>query len=298
MSANLKTTTSQSSVAFALETQFRKIDKHNSGLLKPKEFETALEKSGLEISKTEVQAVSKALEAASSSGMVAYQDVLTRIYDNIQASSGSSTATASAPTASLPADSPAASGNSTPQPQWYVSRQRRIKSEVALCMGQQPEATAVSAANVETPQEKARRQNRTTGKKIQGLSRPGVYDTTGSTTVFNGEINNENVNYWFSEYQKASDIPTGNAKHYHQGCGDGNGGGKELWFSKAGEDEKALKETGLWRPTKDASIGIYFTKRKNIKNETQDSSSGVEENENHGLPAPKPPIMKAKPAPP
>ncbi|KAL4518492.1 hypothetical protein Ndes2526B_g01101 [Nannochloris sp. 'desiccata'] len=291
VSTNLKTKTSQSSVASALEIQFRKIDKHNSGFLEPKEFETAVQKSGLEISKTLVQEVSKALEAASSSGMVAYQDVLTRMYDNIEASSSCSSSALTA--------SPAASGNCTTQPQWYISRQRRIKTEVALCMGQQPEATAASAAYVETPQEKARRQTRATGKKIQGLSRPGEYENTGSASASNGEMNNTNTSYWFADYQKASDTTAGNAKDYHGGGGNGAGGLSELWFSKAGEDDKALKEMGVWRPTKDASIGIDFAKRKNAKNYAKADRGNGERNEKQGLaPAKPPPVVKAKPAPP
>lgn len=310
MPTNSKTTSSQSSVASALETQLRKIDRHKSGLLEPKEFETAVQKSGLNISKAEVQEVSKALGAASSSGLVAYQDVLTRIYDKIEAFSPSSISSA-APIATVPAviaspadgtSSPAASGDSTLQPQWYVSRQRRIKTEVALCMGQQPKATAASAANVETPQEKAHRQTRATGKKIQGLFRPGEYENTGSPSAFNGDLNITNTNYWFADYQNASETPAGIniANKYNGGGGDGNGGMSELWFSKAGEDEKALKATDLWRPTKDVSINI--AKRKNNKNDTKGGSSGSgcgsEGNEEQGLPATKPPVVKAKPAPP
>ncbi len=292
VSTNLNTTTTQSSKASALETQFREIDKHNSGLLKPKEFETAIQKSGLDISKAKVQEVSKALEAASGSGMVAYQDVLTRIYDNIEATSSSS----SSASAAAPSSAASSTSGGTTQPQWYLSRQRRIKTEVAVCMGQQPEATAASAANVETPQEKASRHTRATGKKIQGLARPGEHESAGSGTG-NGDVNSGKGNYWFADYQKATDTPASNAKDYHGDLGDGAGGKSELWFSKAGEDEKAMQEMGVWRPTKDASIGIDFGKRKN-KNESKGGSDGNGSEASQGPPPPKPPVAKAKPAPP
>jgi hypothetical protein len=273
---------SQSSAASTLETHFREIDKHNSGLINPKEFETAIQKSGLDISKAKVQEVSKALGAASSSGMIAYQDVLTHLYDNLEASSPSSVAAAPA------ADQ---SNTSTAQPQWYISRQRRIKTEVAFCMGQQPEATSASAANVQTPQENASRQTRATGKKIQGLARPGEHEH-----AFGGSSGNGGDNYWFADYQKATDTPASNTKNYHGGGGDG--GASELWFSKAGEDEKALREMGVWRPTKDASIGIDFAKRKTKPDGTVKGSSGGGEGPAEGPPPPKPPVVKAKPAPP
>jgi hypothetical protein len=289
--------TSQSTAASALEAQCREIDKQNSGLLKPKEFEIALQKSGLDISKAKLQEVSKALGAASSSGMVAYQDVLTHIYDNIEAVSSSSSA---ARTTTDGACSPAASGNSaTTTPQWYVSRQRRVKTEVAVCMGQQPEATAASAANVETPQEKASRQQRATGKKIQGLSRPGESGSkTGTSSAADGKSIKAKESYWFADYQQATDTPAGNAKDYHGGGGDGGGGKSELWFSKTGEDEKAIKEMGVWRPTKDASIGIDFAKRKIKDTVKNGGGDGGEGQENQGLPPPKPSVAKAKPAPP
>ena len=299
VSTTSKSTTSQGShAAVSLETHFREIDKHNSGLLKPKEFETALQHSGIDIPRAKVVEVCKALGAASSSGMIAYQDVLTHLYDNMDHSTSSASSAAMNGTGSSPADGTSSNvtgTTGTTPPQWYLSRQRRIKTEVAVCMGQQPEATAASAALVETPQEKANREQRATGKKIQGLSRPGENGKKKSATSgTTEEINSGKDNYWFADYQKAADTPPETTKPYHGGGGDGAGGKSELWFSKAGDDEKAMKEMGVWRPTKDAAIGIDFAKRKNKSGKDGGGDDGGAAAAGQEPPPPKPLLSKPK----
>ena len=170
--------------------------------------------------------MAKLLSAADSSGsgMVPYHDVLAKFYDK----SAHHGADAAVP------------------PQWYTSRQRRVKTDVAMSMGQQPAATAAAAAHVTTPQERTEQLRSGGGKRIEGLS----------NRTKNDEDRGES--YWFAEFHGNEN--EGSAAGQQGGGGDGKT--DSFWFSKAGADAESSKEMGEWRPTKDVGIAIDL-KRKN-----------------------------------
>lgn len=185
--------------------------------------------------------------------MVPFHDVLARLYDH----AGNSPGSAEAP----------------PPPQWYLSRQRRVKTDVAMSLGQQPQATASAAAAVSTPQEREDRARPAAGKKIAGLERPAREDGAPQGS------------YWFADSRGGPESGAIRA-------GEGEKGDGGLWFASAGTDEAAVEEMGRWRPTKDAAIAVDLRKERN---KGKVGSSGAGEGE---APPPKAPLLFSRPTPP
>lgn len=177
----------------------------------------------------------RGLAAADSSGLIEYRQVLGQLYERAEY------ALHDAPPAPATGPTPA-----VVQPGWHASCQRRLKTDVAAVLGQQPKATAASAATVQTPQERVEASQPATGKKIQGLKKAG--NEEGKSAA-----------YWFADQSgthgkdDAGGTCSGKERMEHAGPeGAGEGGG--LWFGASGGDGRSLKEMADWRPTKDASI--------------------------------------------
>ena len=193
--------------------------------------------------------------------MVSYQDVLSRLYDK-----------------SL------AANDTADVPNWYHARQRRIKTNVGVSLGQQPAATAAAASKAITPQDEVDRKG-TSGKKINGLAQPGQGGKKGES-------------YWFSDY-RGGDNETAK-KPADSGGNDGAGNNShsanealhtEFWFSKGGGDEAALHEMATWRPTKDVAIAIDLKKTKNSQKAAVAGESSAAEGV---MLAPKPPLVTSR----
>lgn len=90
----------------ALEVGLKTIDREKSGFVHPKELHQAMvQHAGVEVPPMHIKAVASAF--SQSSGMIAYHDFLTKIYDRKQGVTA---------------------------PGWYVARQRRGKTEAAQAM--------------------------------------------------------------------------------------------------------------------------------------------------------------------
>lgn len=190
--------------------------------------------------------------------MVAYHDVLSRLYDK-------------SITAHDTADIP----------NWYLARQRRVKTSVAVSLGQQPDATAAAAAKAITSQDDADLK-KGCGKKIIGLAQLGDGGKGGET-------------YWFAE---CLDNPLAANKAAESGDQDGSvgiaGGQEGLWFSKGGGDEKSVQEMAAWRPTQDVAIAIDLRKERKSK---QSASAGASPAVEGLLPLAKAPLASSRPPP-
>jgi hypothetical protein len=150
---------------------------------------------------------------------------------------------------------PGAAAELPPAPGWLAARQRRVKTEVAMAMGQQPRATAADAAAVLTPQEALETAHPRSGKRIEGLARAGEGGGCGGK-----------AGGWFAD----------------PGAGGGSTGEAPpppdperlaYWFGESGEGPLAQQHLAEWSPTKDAAIAADIRKmhaaKKGQKEEPQ-----------------------------
>jgi hypothetical protein len=240
----------------ALGAQCAALDRDGSGRLAPREFEAAVQRSGLDLTREEVRPAARACPTKSPprpSGPAAGFTVVCaslppaavqvkRVAGGLVGGDPGGFIEYHAALGSLYArgqEAPAAAAALPPPPGWLASRQRRLKTEVAAAMGQQPAATAAASAAVRTPQEEADAAGPRLGKRIEGLARPGEAEAAGKGT------------YWFADSAGAA----------APGQGEGGGGaapeggpGYAYWFAEAGETELAQQHLQQWSPGKDAAI--------------------------------------------
>ena len=119
-------------------------------LLQVGEFASALQRAGLGLTPGEVQQLAVSMRDGHNS--VEYRPFVSKLWGKLQGSADSSSG--SGDSASSGGGEAAAGGtgggSAAPQhmPQFVAARQRRLQTNVALALGQQPEATAREAAEL------------------------------------------------------------------------------------------------------------------------------------------------------
>lgn len=228
----------------------KKADRDHSGLLRPHELEDAVRRSGLAIPGNQVRSLIKSLGASDVSSLIEYRQVLSQLYEH---------AVHEAPEKAA----------ALPKPDWHVSRQRRLKTDVAQTLGQQPKATENACAEVETIQERLEASRPIYGKKIDGFPRPA------------GDGEAKGGIYWFADtHLETSGPPPPQNAAIDDSLGGGSvedqkEGQKALWFATAGADNRSLKEMADWRPTKDASIMNDLQKVRQAERRRMDGNGVV-----------------------
>lgn len=121
------------------------MDRDHSGKLRPSEVCCALRNSGINLAEADIKTVGEGLAHEKDPGaLVDYQTIIKSLYKHSSAS--------------------------TPKPNWLAAQQRRLKTEVAVALNQQPQATA--AAQELEPFSGGDASQKKGGKKVQGLAKP------------------------------------------------------------------------------------------------------------------------------